>query len=102
MDKPKLAKLETNVEKVLDSYEKCEAGVCDGCAFEYIRCDWPAACAFYQQESARYLLKAQDEVIQALRKAGYPHDYQGEKPWIVNYMNSITDVIKKAVRLNNG
>lgn len=102
MEKSKLAKLETNVEKVLDSYEKCEAGVCDGCAFEYIRRDWPAACAFYQQESARYLLKAQDEVIQALLKVGYPHNFQREEPWIRNYMYAITDVVRKAVNLRNG
>lgn len=57
MDKPRIAKIETNVEAVLASYEKCEAGNCDGCAFEYMRRDWPAACAFYQQHSARYLLK---------------------------------------------
>jgi hypothetical protein len=48
------------------------------------------------------LLKAQDEVIQALRKVGYPHDFQLEEPWIVNYMNNITEVVRKAVRLNNG
>ena len=57
MNKPSIARIETNVEVVLASYEKCEIGNCDGCAFEHIRRDWPAACAFYQQESARYLLK---------------------------------------------
>ena len=57
MDKPRIAEIETNVEAVLASYEKCEAGNCDGCAFEYIRRDWPPACAFYQRESGRYLLK---------------------------------------------
>jgi len=45
------------------------------------------------------LLKAQDEVITALRKVGYPHNFQGLQPWIVNYMYAITDVIKKAVKL---
>lgn len=77
MDKPKLAKLETNVEKVLDSYEKCEAGVCDGCAFEYMRRDLPAMCAFYQQHSARYLLKKLAEqmprvmALEEVRRCGY-------------------------------
>lgn len=50
-------------------------------------------------DKATALIKAQDEVIQALRKVGYPHNFQREKPWIVNYMYAITDVIKKAVKL---
>lgn len=102
MDKPRIARIETNVEAVLASYEKCGAGNCDGCAFEYIRRDWPAACAFYQQESAKYLLTAQNEVIKGLLKVGYPHGYEKEEPWIVDYMELLTEVIKKAVRLNNG
>jgi hypothetical protein len=53
-------------------------------------------------ENILEVLKAQNEVIQDLRKVGYPHDFQREKPWIVNYMYAITDVIRKAVRLNNG
>lgn len=57
MAKPNLAKIETNVYAVLESFEKCEAGNCDGCTFEYIHRDWPAMCAYYQQHSARYLLK---------------------------------------------
>lgn len=57
MAKPNIAKIETNVDAVLESFEKCEAGNCDGCAFEYMRRDLPAMCAFYQQQSARYLLK---------------------------------------------
>lgn len=44
-------------------------------------------------------IKAQDEVIQALRKVGYPHNFQREPTWVVNYMYAITDVIKKAVKL---
>ena len=48
------------------------------------------------------LLKAQGEVIDALLKVGYPHNFQREEPWIVNYMYAITDVIKKAVNLRNG
>lgn len=53
-------------------------------------------------ENILEVLKAQDEVIRALRKVGYPHDFQREEPWIVNYMYAITDVIKKAVSLRNG
>ena len=50
-------------------------------------------------DKAIALIKAQNEVIQALRKVGYPHNFQREEPWIVNYMYAITDVIKKAVSL---
>ena len=34
-------------------------------------------------------------------KVGYPHNFQREEPWIVNYMYAITAVVKKAVRLKN-
>ena len=47
------------------------------------------------------ILQAQDEVIQALRKVGYPHDFQNESLWIRDYMYAITGVIKKAVRVHN-
>ena len=57
MAKPSIALIETNVEAVIESYDKCDAGNCDGCAFESIHRDWPPACAFYQRESGRYLLK---------------------------------------------
>lgn len=53
-------------------------------------------------DAAVETLKAQGEVIDDLLKVGYPHNFQREKPWIVNYMYAITDVIKKAVNLNNG
>ncbi len=47
------------------------------------------------------LLKKQQEIIDALLKVGYPHNFQREEPWIVNYMYAITAVVKKAVRLRN-
>lgn len=53
-------------------------------------------------DAAVETLKAQGEVIDDLLKVGYPHNFQREEPWIVNYMYAITDVIKKAVNLNNG
>ena len=53
-------------------------------------------------DAAVKTLKAQGEVIDDLLKVGYPHNFQREEPWIVNYMYAITDVIKKAVNLNNG
>ncbi len=55
------------------------------------------ALALIRQQQER--IKAQNEVIQALRKVGYPHNFQREPTWIVNYMYAITDVIKKAVKL---
>ena len=55
------------------------------------------ALALIRQQQER--IKAQDEVIRALRKVGYPHNFQREPTWIVNYMYAITDVIKKAVKL---
>lgn len=53
------------------------------------------------QTDALSLLQAQNEVIQALLKVGYPHGFYLEEPWVVSYMYAITDVIKKAVNLNN-
>ncbi|MBR6861377.1 MAG: hypothetical protein IKM73_08665 [Acidaminococcaceae bacterium] len=47
------------------------------------------------------LLKKQQEIIDALLKVGYPHNFQREEPWIVNYMYAITAVVKKAVNLRN-
>lgn len=55
------------------------------------------ALALIRQQQEK--IKAQDEVIRALRKVGYPHNFQREPTWIVNYMYAITDVIKKAVKL---
>lgn len=47
------------------------------------------------------LINKQSEAIDALLKVGYPHNFQREEPWIVNYMYAITAVVKKAVRLRN-
>lgn len=47
------------------------------------------------------LLKAQKAVIDELLKVGYPHDFQHESPWVVDYMRLMTEVIKKAVRFRN-
>ena len=47
------------------------------------------------------LLNRQKEIIDALLKVGYPHNFQREEPWIVNYMYAITAVVKKAVRIRN-
>ena len=53
-------------------------------------------------EEAVDLLKEQQAIIDELLKVGYPHNFQREKPWIVNYMLKITEVVKKAVHLRNG
>lgn len=99
-------------EKTIQGMECClkhEAEDQDKRIFDYYACEYPE-CPYFAENSscfdrmrdALYLLKAQDEVIKALLKVGYPHDFQREKPWIVNYMYAITEVIKKAVRLHNG
>lgn len=44
-------------------------------------------------------LKRQEEIIDALLKVGYPHNFQREAPWIKNYMYAITDVVKKVCHL---
>ena len=58
-------------------------------------------CMLELLNDALSLLKAQDEVITALLKVGYPHNFQREEPWIVDYMRLITGVVKKAVNLRN-
>ena len=78
---------------------------CKDCPYnhEYTDGDIKHLCEITKlREDALSVLKAQDEVIRDLRKAGYPHGYEQEAPWIVNYLDGITEVIKKAVRLNNG
>ncbi len=66
-----------------------------------VDCDWFFG-VLEKCQDALTLLKAQSEVIDDLIKVGYPHNFQREEPWIVNYMYAITNVIKKAVNLNNG
>ena len=48
-----------------------------------------------------YRLKEDEKIIDALLKVGYPHDFQREEPWIIDYMYLITDVIRKAVNFRN-
>ena len=69
---------------------------CETCPYD------DATCGLDVPDDALKLLNAQDEVIQALIKVGYPHNFQREEPWIVNYMYAITEVIRKAVNMNNG
>lgn len=50
--------------------------------------------------AALELLEKQNEVITELRKLGYPHGFEQEEPWIVDYMHLITEVVKKAVKID--
>lgn len=92
------------VIKGLEAHEKgCghRSHYCDvmECPYRY----WDESCNIEEMcHDAIVLLKEQNEVIDALLKVGYPHNFQREEPWIVNYMYAITDVIKQAVHLRNG
>jgi len=93
-------------EKVLNGLE-CLAQVRDPVANPCRNCGYAdrpnyAMCVVDCSKDALELLNEQDEIIDALLKVGYPHNFQRESPWIVNYMRLITDVVKKAVHLRNG
>ena len=87
-------------EKVIKGLELCsrEKGQTIGCLLD---CPYDDAdeCRKKVMRDAITLLKAQNEVIEDLLKVGYPHNFQREEPWIVDYMYAITNVIKKAVKL---
>jgi hypothetical protein len=89
------------LEKVIKGLECCilrdpdDKQRCSECPYE-------GNCVNRLKMDALSMLKAQGEVIDALLKVGYPHNFQMEEPWIVNYMYAITDVMKKAVNLRNG
>lgn len=94
-----------DIEKVIKGLEHCSTT--DG------NCQWAdhAECPYIENckaekysdldRDALELLKKQNEVIEELLKVGYPHNFQLEKPHIVNYMQSITKVVKKAVHFRN-
>lgn len=88
-------------KKVLKGLECCGNGnMCGGhCPYDGPD-DGIEGCTSQLARDALSLLKAQNEVIEDLRKVGYPHNFQREEPWIVDYMRLITGVIKKAVELN--
>lgn len=90
------------LENVIQGLQLCMDCQCDDCKAEKAS-HYPWDCEAFSIFvcDALSLLKAQNEVITELRKIGYPHDFQNEKPWIVDYMNLITEVIKKAVNLRN-
>lgn len=87
-------------EKVLNGLEACAdrtGALCRTCPYDFRK----EGCISDMAEDALELLKEQDEIIDALLKVGYPHNFQREPPWIVNYMYSITDVVRKAINLRN-
>ena len=47
-------------------------------------------------ESTLELIADFKEVILDLLNIGYPHNFQHENPWIVNYMYGITKIVDKA------
>ena len=95
MDKGKVIEIlelctsDAPIDRCLDNHCPYFGGKDERCCFDYLMKD------------ALELLKLQNEIIDDLIKVGYPHNFQREEPWIVNYMYAITDVIRKAVNLRN-
>lgn len=86
-------------DKVIYDIERCICHVPDACKdCSKYGGDNAIRCMEELLTDALSLLKAQGEVIDALLKVGYPHNFQREPRWVVNYMYAITDVIKKAVK----
>lgn len=48
------------------------------------------------------LLKEQGNLIDELLELGYPHNFQHEAPWVVDYLYSLTEIIKKAFKAKEG
>ena len=44
------------------------------------------------------LLKEQEGIINELLDLGYPHNFQHEAPWVVDYLYELTEIIKKAFK----
>ena len=87
-------------EKVLDGLEACAdrtGALCRTCPYDFRK----GSCISDMAEDALELIKEQSAIIDALLKVGYPHNFQREAPWIVNYMLNITDVVRKAINLRN-
>lgn len=83
--------------KVIKGLEGCSGFAdCDSCPY-----DNALDCICDLMTDALGLLKEQNAIIDALLKVGYPHNFQREEPWIVNYMLNITDVVRKAINLRN-
>ena len=87
-------------KKVLNGLEACAdrtGALCRTCPYDFRK----EGCISDMARDALELLKEQSAIIDALLKVGYPHNFQREEPWIVNYMLNITDVVRKAINLRN-
>ena len=87
-------------EKVLKGLKACAdhtGALCRTCPYDFRK----ESCISDMVEDALELIKEQSAIIDALLKVGYPHNFQREAPWIVNYMLNITDVVRKAINLRN-
>lgn len=91
-------------EKVMQGLTCCmrenNTNLCGACPYHDV--GYTFGCMQSVMRDALYIINAQNEVIMDLRKVGYPHNFEHHEPWIADYMNLITEVIKKAVRLSNG
>lgn len=87
-------------EKVIKALEFCtNQRIVDTC---YGECPYAVADDEYKclemKLDALALLKEQDELINELLNLGYPHNFQHEAPWVVDYLYSLTEIIKKAFK----
>ena len=87
-------------EKVKQGIYACilQTGLCSDCPYKG---DSSRLCAPNLYADVMELQKKQQEVIDALLKVGYPHNFQNEKPWIRDYMYEITEVVKKAFEVKS-
>lgn len=91
----------TDREKVLVGLKSCAdrtGALCRTCPYDFVHNE---NCMGDMARDALALLEEQSAIIDALLKVGYPHNFQREAPWIVNYMLNITDVVRKAINLRN-
>ena len=93
-----------DLEKVLKGLECCcsmTGEACRQCPYDEECAEMIGSGSAHLCSDALELLKEQSAIIDALVKVGYPHNFQREAPWIVNYMLNITDVVRKAIDLKN-
>ena len=94
-------------EKVIKGLECCLRGIerddrnpCFDCP--YADCVIGNDCTDDLKTEALALLKEQDELLQQLTDLGYPHNFQHEAPWVVDYLYKLTEIIKKAFKITEG
>jgi hypothetical protein len=85
-----------NREKVIDAFkERISSCSMIGDGFD-VTLNWKLA------DDILALLKEQEEIINELLGLGYPHNFQHEAPWVVDYLYSLTEIIKKAFKAKEG